>query len=94
MFWENDRSFKCQRSVQNIQISSVNEWDLKFTEENEVDTIRFCTLSPNIVYFTINLRINGTKTPNNITQISIEDKLMIYFVICNLAIFLSIILIY
>ena len=25
MFWEDDRSFKCQRSVQNIQIPSADE---------------------------------------------------------------------
>ena len=37
MFWEDDRSFKCQRSVQNIQIPSADEWNLKFTDENEAD---------------------------------------------------------
>ena len=37
MFWEDDRSFKCQRSVQNIQIPSADEWDLKFTDENEAE---------------------------------------------------------
>ena len=42
---------------------------------------RFCTLGTKIVYFTINLKINGTKTSNKINQISIEEKLMIYFVI-------------
>ena len=34
----------------------------------------------NIVYFKINLRINGTKTSNKINQISIDEKLIIYFV--------------
>ena len=37
MFWEDDRYFKCQRSVQNIQIPSADEWDLKFTDENEAE---------------------------------------------------------
>ena len=37
MFWEDDRSFKCQRSAQNIQIPSADEWDLKFTDENEAE---------------------------------------------------------
>ena len=42
---------------------------------------RFCTLGTKIVYFTINLRINGTKISSKINQICIEQKLMIYFVI-------------
>ena len=37
MFWEDDRSFKCQRSVQNIQIPSANECDLKFADENKAE---------------------------------------------------------
>ena len=37
MLWEDDRSFKCQRSVQNIQIPSADEWDLKFIDENEAE---------------------------------------------------------
>ena len=42
---------------------------------------RFCTLGTKIVYFTINLRINGTKISSKINQICIEQKLVIYFVI-------------
>ena len=34
-FWETDRSFKSQRSVQSIEIPSTDEWDLKFSPENE-----------------------------------------------------------
>ena len=37
MFWEDNWSFKFQRSVQNIQIPSADEWDLKFTDENEAE---------------------------------------------------------
>ena len=37
MLWEDDRSFKCQISVQNIQIPSADEWDLKFIDENEAE---------------------------------------------------------
>ena len=41
MFWEDDRSFKCQRSIQNIQIPSADKWDLNLLMKMKQRLARF-----------------------------------------------------
>ena len=57
-FRETDRSFKSQRSFQSIEIPSTDEWDLKFSSENEEEISQ-------ILYFGYKDSLFYNKSENN-----------------------------